>query len=245
MNKFRALVGLLVLLTAGACSALSTPTATATIEPSSTPVKTATTLPTPISTATPSGPPTETPFAPFEATLSVDGINLRTNPGYLFAIKETLSVNSSIKVLGQAKGGEWLEVQAADGTQGWVFTQLVSSDVDLTGIPLIEPTDVQLLTGKVQDASGKPVSGLQFAITQTTGSTEEQNNAVTDATGQFYAYMPTRSSGMWAVIYTAISCSSNRMDQNCNCAGGVCGTVDPSAINVILPQTEDVLFTWK
>jgi hypothetical protein len=247
MRKIQSFVGLLVLLVAAACSLLpqSGPAPTATPEPSQTPNPTATTLPTPISTATPAGSPTPTLYAPVELTLSVDNVNLRTNPGFLFAVRTLLPVDTHVKILEQSVGGEWLHIQTDDGTDGWLYTVLVAPDLDLSGIPAVTPADVPIITGKVADEAGKPVSGITFSISQGSGSTEQTNTATTDASGQFYAYMPAKASGMWAVIYTAISCTSNKMDKDCNCVGGTCGTANPSAINVILPQSEDVLFTWK
>jgi len=129
--------------------------------------------------------------------------------------------------------------------KGWVFARLIDTDQDLQVVPVIEPQGVQLITGKVTFPDGQPVSGVQYAITQVLSSGTRRNDVVTDADGIFYAFMPETASGTWNVAYTAVSCKSNTMDEDCNCIGGVCGTSEPIWLNVTLPQAEPLLFTWK
>ena len=72
-----------------------------------------------------------------------------------------------------------------------------------------------------------------------------RNDAVTDATGVFYAYMPQKAKGEWTVSYTATTCASNSMDASCKCKKGTCGAVSPLITSVILPQKSDLIFSWK
>ncbi len=188
--------------------------------------------------------PSPTPFLAFEAEALTDFLNVRANPGYLFEIQTQLDAETKFQVLGKSPGGEWIYVELADGSNGWIFNQLISSVMDLQLAPIREPQDVQLITGSVADASGKPVNGIQFMV-QGAGASAPRTDALTDDTGTFYAYLPSAAAGKWYVSFAAISCTSVTMDKDCNCLGGVCGTINPAVKNVTLPQTEPLEFLWQ
>ena len=78
---------------------------------------------------------------------------------------------------GQAPGGEWIWVETADGTQGWISVQVIEENPALKSAPVMEPEDVQVLRAKVTDNLGLPITGLQFSLTQGDQSTD----ATTDA----------------------------------------------------------------
>jgi len=198
--------------------------------------------PPPAPTQTPQ--PSPTPFVSFEAEALTDFLNVRANPGYLFDILTQLDAETPFQVLGRSPGGEWIYVELADGSNGWVFSLLVLSDIDLQLAPIREPQDVQLITGSVLDANGRPINGIQFLV-QGAGASAPRTDALTDDTGTFYAYLPADAAGKWYVSFTAISCTSVTMDKDCNCLGGVCGTIAPAMINLTLPQTEPLEFLWQ
>jgi uncharacterized protein YgiM (DUF1202 family) len=245
MKFNRALFSFVLLLLLAGCSIFAgQPTATPTpppVEPSATipPIQSSTPLPQPTFT------PSPTPFEPFEAHTSVDNTNLRTGPGYLFTVDRLINQNVTFQVLGKCKGGEWFFVKTSAGNEGWVFGQLIQTDQDLQSAPELQVQDAQLITGQLADNQGKPISGIQFAITQSSAVSSQRTDAITDTSGTFYAYMPTSASGVWTVAYTAVSCKSNTMDANCNCLGGVCGAPDPLSQTVSLPQSQPLEFTWK
>jgi hypothetical protein len=110
---------------------------------------------------------------------------------------------------------------------------------------LVEPGDVQIIRGKLLDPAGRPISGVQFAITQGSGDNPLRNDAITDENGEFFAFMPLESSGTWKITYVAIGCDSNTMDASCNCINGICGTADPESIQISLPTNAPLQFTWK
>jgi len=236
--RFAVLSLFLFALLLSACAAAA-PEPTATPNPTETPQPSQTPEPTATSTLTPE--PTEFVYAPVDAKLTVSDVNMRLNPGGLFGVKQLLARDTIVKVLGKSQGGDWFFVETPAGSQGWVYGALLEMQGDSGPAPVITTSETQLVTGQVLDESGQPVSGIQFSLTQDTSLT----TAVTDAQGNFYAYFPDSSSGMWAVVYTAISCTSNQMDENCNCLNNVCKSVSPSALNVILPQSTDLTFTWK
>ena len=238
---------LLALLAFSACSRpapvppVVLPTLTATALPVFLPVATGMATLTPISTTTPS----PTPYAPFHATAMVDNLNLRSNPGYLFPALLMMQKDTSLLVLGQSPGGEWIFVQMPSNEKGWVFAKLLVSDHPLDLIPFIQPENVQLVKGHVVDANNQPVTGVQFAITQGEGTNAPRNDAMTDANGDFYAFMPLTASGEWVVSYVAIACTSNLMDANCNWKSGVVTQPDPVGISITLPLTSTLVFPWK
>ena len=181
---------------------------------------------------------------PFTVTTWADNVLLRTNPGYLFRQLTALKKGTSLQVIGRSQGGEWLLVQTADNRSGWVFTQLVElQGRDLDAVPAVAPPDTLVVSGRVTDANGLPVSGIQFALVQGTGPNAPRTDAITDESGVFHAFMPRDSSGTWWVSYTAISCESNIMDADCNWVG----KPSPEGVYINLPQgaTSILEFAWK
>ena len=188
-------------------------------------------------------PPSATPepFGEVYVYTIADNINLRTNPGLLFTVSRVMSQNTRLRLLGQAPGGEWLSVMNDEGINGWVNKNIVQMAYDGPPPPVIQPANVLLVTGSVVTDYGIPVSGIGFAIQQ--GS--RRTDAVTDESGQFYAYLPPTMSGTWTVGYVSVACTSNTMDADCNCIGDRCGTANPSSASVQLPQKDPLNFVWK
>lgn len=201
--------------------------------------------PAPTATFAPTATLTPTPYAPFTATSWVDHLNVRANPGKLFAVVMTVMQGTSFTVLGQAPGGDWIQVKSETNTTGWIYSQFLKTDQNLKLIPVITPEDVLVVTGGVFDPSGNPISGIQFSITQGVGVAEQRTDATTDASGKFYAFLPTTVQGEWAVAYTAVACTSNTMDENCDCKEGKCGSPNPVSTTIILPKPADLIFTWN
>jgi uncharacterized protein YraI len=194
----------------------------------------------PAATSVPASPTAEE-FREIYVYTNVDNVNLRVNPGTLFQVSRVLPKNTRLRLLGQAPGGEWLNVRSDEGIVGWVNLNVVLIAYDGPPPPVVEPTDVILIIGSVETELSTPVSGIGFAIMQ--GS--RRTDAMTDETGRFYAYLPTNMSGVWTVGYVSISCKSNTMDAGCNCINNKCGAADPVSLFVELPQEKDLKFIWK
>jgi SH3-like domain-containing protein len=154
---------------------------------------------------------------------TVENVNLRTNPGTLFTVSRVMPQGTRLQLLGRAPGSEWLNVQNDEGVVGWVNV------------------NVLIVAGSVLTESGTPVSGIGFAVYQ--GS--RRTDAMTNADGQFYAFLPPSMSGVWTVEYASVACTSNTMDSSCNCIGGRCGSANPASASVQLPQVEPLGFVWK
>jgi hypothetical protein len=185
--------------------------------------------------------PTADEFGEVYIYTMVDNVNLRAQPGMLFQVSRVLPRDTRLRLQGRAPGGEWLNVLSDDGIAGWVNVNVVRVSYDGPPPPVVEPTDVLLVTGKLDTELGTPVSGVGFAVSQGTRRTD----AVTDETGQFYAYLPRTMSGVWTVEYVSISCTSNTMDSGCNCIAGKCGSPNPTKLTVTLPQSQPLQFVWK
>jgi len=197
----------------------------------------------PAITATPE--PTPFDYVPFNISPFVNNVKLRTNPGYLFPARIMVHQTTSLIVHGRSPGNEWIYVEAPDKIYGWVFGKLFNEDQRLFQAPLVEPGEVQIIRGKLLDLAGQPVSGVQFMLTQGSESNPLRNDANTDENGEFIAFMPLESSGTWTVAYTAISCTSNKMDSACNCLDNICGNVEPASQQITLPYRDTIQFTWK
>lgn len=186
-------------------------------------------------------PPTPEPFGEIYVYTSVQNVNLRTNPGTLFMVSRVMPQNTRLRLLGQAPGGEWINVMNDESIEGWVNINVVLMAYDGPPPPIIEPTDVYLITGTVMTELNTPVSGVGFAIIQN----ERRTDASTDESGQFYAYLPITLSGTWRVTHVSISCTSNTMDENCNCINNICGSANPLDFYIELPQNIELTFVWK
>lgn len=234
-------VSLVLLLTACAKSASeAVPTGTAAAQ---TPLAGFPTLP----PQTPAPSLSPTPFTSFTVKPAVDNLKVRMNPGYLFDAWGMAQQTDTLTVLGKAPGGEWINVETAEGVKGWVFAELVKSAVDLEKIPVQTPVDVVIISGRVLDGSGLPIQGVGFDIQQGTEAEALTNPVVTDSNGEFFSFLPASASGTWTVTYTATACKSNVWsDSTCTTyKSGYTGVVTPQTLSVSLPQASPLAFTWK
>ena len=249
MNKriIPAVIALALLLSGCSLKPAATPTATLTPPPTATdtaipPTDTPTPIPTPTVT------PTPTAFAPFKVYLSAaNNANLRSGPGYLFPILRVVNQNSELLLLGQTPGGEWFYLQVTTALKGWVFGKLLQQDPTLSQAPVIQPDGVVLIQGKVLDGTGTPISGITFSVIRRARPTDPGNFVTTDAAGDFFSYMPSTTSGVWTVTFLRAECGSNAWkDATCKVyQDQYQGILSPPAMDVRLPQTAPMAFTWK
>ncbi len=190
------------------------------------------------------GPPITNVSAQVYVRTNVQNVNLRTLPGTLFPVSRVMSQGTRLQVLGLSPGEEWVYVLNDEGIYGWVGVRVVD-EFPIEQFPSVDPGDVQRITGRVLDANGLPVSGIGYAIEQKTDTKSLRTDAVTDASGTFYAYLPLSASGVWTVSHVSVACNSNIMDANCNCLNVVCGSSYPVSASISLPLGEPLLFAWK
>jgi uncharacterized protein YgiM (DUF1202 family) len=222
--------------------------------PTETPPPTATVTPipptgTPTSIPTVTITPTQTAFAPFNAEINTENVNLRSGPGYFFPVLRVLPFGDTVTILGKAPDEEWFRVRTADAAEGWVFHWLLESDIDLQEAPAIEPRDVLLILAHVRDSNGVPMEGIGFNIARTLNQTKAVLNPVlTNVDGDLYSYMPLGASGTWVVAFFGdTSCVSNIWtDASCKSyKPGYQGIVEPASLSITLPSSDVLEFTWS
>ncbi len=245
MRRF--LIGLIIILSMAGCSkstAGAIPTTSIIAGMTSTPNSTNLPAAFPsLPAVTPTSNASPTPFTQFTVKPSVENLKLRSNAGVEFPALILLQPTDVLTVLGTSPGNEWTYVKTGDGTEGWCFSQLLDSSVDLTKIPIKQPEKVIAIKGKVVDGIGLPIQGVTFTVTQTGGS---DNTVTTDENGDFYYFMPDSYTGSWTVKYAAIACKSNVWQDNA-CAtykAGYTGGVIPLEQTVTVPQSGVLSFTW-
>ena len=185
-----------------------------------------------------------TASGPYYIFTSAQNVNLRIQPGTLFQVSRVMAQGTRLQVLGLSPGQEWVYVQNDEGINGWVGISFVDA-FPLEQFPIVEPRDGQLISGRVLDSNGLPISGIGFAIEQTTASKSLRTDSVTDASGTFYAYLPKNLSGVWTVSYISISSTSSAMTPDCLANINACGQPQPNSIQVTLPIDTQLNFIWK
>ncbi|CAG1009230.1 hypothetical protein ANAEL_03777 [Anaerolineales bacterium] len=167
-------------------------------------------------------------------------VNLRVNPGRLFKVSRVLAQGTKLQVLGVAPGAGWLNVVNDEGVIGWVGVDFVSGGFDGPPPPVVEPKDVLVVTGTVLDANGSPVNGIGFAVEQ--GG--QRDDASTDETGTFYAFLPTKFAGSWTVSFVSVACTTQSPDDKCRCTGDTCPKIEPNTVTVTVPMSAPLSFVW-
>jgi len=67
-----------------------------------------------------------TPVDPNIATVTTDALNVRSGPSTAFPVLVTIPNGTQMTVLGRNPANTWINVQMADGTEGWVTRSLTS-----------------------------------------------------------------------------------------------------------------------
>lgn len=109
------------------------PTPTETPLPTTTPVP-----PTDAQQPTATPEPTDTPAPAADAAVNVDVLNFRAGPGTNYDIIGQLNQGDPLSVTGKNAQGDWLAVTAEDGTQGWVFADLTTLNIDLGTVAVVQ-----------------------------------------------------------------------------------------------------------
>lgn len=122
-----------------------TPSPTLTATATFTPTPTHTPIPTPTSTATPTLTPTSTstPTPKPGAVVTFDTLNLWAGPGTDYDKLGSLDKGDELDVTARNSAGDWFEVVAPDGTEGWVLADAVELNIPVDAIPVsteIPPT---------------------------------------------------------------------------------------------------------
>lgn len=90
--------------------------------------------------------------AAIPATVSAQFLHLRAGPGLDQDILDTLTEDSRLRLVGRTEKADWVQVQIGGGPEGWVAARWLTSDADLstlpvtgvasTGVPEVQPATV-------------------------------------------------------------------------------------------------------
>jgi uncharacterized protein YraI len=86
--------------------------------------------------ATPSQPGTAAPGA-VDARVNARALNVRSNPGEGATILEVVPNNTPLDIIGKWTTDTWLQVVTPSGKTGWVFAELITINIDLSGVPVV------------------------------------------------------------------------------------------------------------
>jgi len=70
-----------------------------------------------------------------DAIVNTDELNVRYGPGYDYPVLEVLVRGDQLEVIGTNADDSWIEVITATGVRGWVVTDLVTLNIDLSTVP--------------------------------------------------------------------------------------------------------------
>jgi len=172
--------------------------------------------PTVLPTATLTVTPTTEPVTAQVATASV---NLRKGPSMLDDVLSQINLGTLVRVDGLAPGGEWAKVTTESGASGWVLRSLLNFGAQTATLPTIDITDEYVIKGKVTDATGKPLQDILVSLNRTVGTVYFEDRMVTNADGEFYAFVPSQHIGNWTLEITGVNCTATIVDQNCHYSG--------------------------
>lgn len=71
-----------------------------------------------------------------QATVIVDGVNVRAGPGTEFDVVGSLVRDASMLLVGRNAAGDWVQIEMPGGV-GWVFVQLIQPSVDVEALPVL------------------------------------------------------------------------------------------------------------
>jgi N-acetylmuramoyl-L-alanine amidase len=96
--------------------------------------------------APPAVPPPAAPAAPapgvsaLGASLqSFGNLIIRTGPGFNFPVLVSLPLGQNFVLEGRTADLSWLWVRVPDGRQGWVSTSVITTNLDLSTLPVVDP----------------------------------------------------------------------------------------------------------
>jgi uncharacterized protein YgiM (DUF1202 family) len=72
------------------------------------------------------------------ATVHAGVLNLRAGPSTDHGIVGQAERGGKFEIVGRNGAGDWLQIVAPDGTEAWVYGQLVTTDADLGSLPVTD-----------------------------------------------------------------------------------------------------------
>lgn len=72
-----------------------------------------------------------------DATVSADRLNIRENPGTGAGIVTSVVQGDALTITGRLANNEWVQVVTPNGLTGWAYTSLLTINIDLNGVPVL------------------------------------------------------------------------------------------------------------
>lgn len=186
--------------------------------------------------------PTEPVVAPTQdAIVAADTLNQRGGPSMLHNIISQFQKGDKVTLLARAPGNEWVKVLGKGNKIGWVYVTHLTLSQEIAQLPVLEINESLVIKGRVVDAGGKGIPGIQIAVTRM-GANRARITAISTLDGYFYAYAPVEYQGAWLASVIGVDCKSPIVDANCRYAG-VFYPVE--GINVTLPAFEDLEISYQ
>lgn len=91
-----------------------------------------------------------------DGLVNARALNVRSNPGEGATILEVISNNTPVDIIGKWTRDDWVQIVTPSGTTGWVFADLITINIDLAGVPVVNapfivpPTVTPTFTPTVQ-----------------------------------------------------------------------------------------------
>ncbi len=188
------------------------------------PTSTTPQLPSPTPTGVPLPASTAVVYQIIRATIDIDALNLRKGPGFLFAELDVYAKGQKVDVIAQEPDGDWLFVQTPDYKSGWMNAHYVIPEGSLANVPAIMPVGVLVIKGHVYTHNHQPASMIGVKI-QPVGSSDTslQDEANTNANGEWYAFLPATFEGNLTIVPDAYSPESSAA----NASGSLVGSFPP------------------
>jgi hypothetical protein len=247
MNKNFLLVVLVFALVLVGCKAENSITAVPPIELTATPpIISAPIEPQPIPTSELPSQAPEPTTAPvpliLEAEVNADNLNLRGGPSLIHNIISQYQKGEIVTMIARAPGNEWVKILAKNKKTGWMSVTHLTLKQDINLLPVFEINESLVVKGKVVDANGNGIPGIQVAVTRLGGADRVRVDGITLPDGTFFAYAPVEYQGTWLASVVGVDCKSPIVDVNCRYAG----VFQPvGGVNLTLPATEDVVITYQ
>ena len=78
------------------------------------------------------------PTGETDGQVLVEGLSLRTGPGFGYRTVRQLSKGQELALTGRSQQSDWLAVRLPNGVGGWVFNTYVLTDLDISALPVSE-----------------------------------------------------------------------------------------------------------
>lgn len=196
--------------------------------------------PQPVATSTTAPTLTPTPYQPFEAKVMVDGLFLRSGPGFLHSALEMYNTGDIVQVLGRTPGWSWVYVQTSDDLYGYMKLELLELQGEFYDAPEVIPDGFVIVKGHVYTPSGNPASHITLTLKPPDGELGDEDAATTDVLGQFYFFLPADSRGEWTLEAGGYGCESTAVNASCSLIGSF-----PPAIQVDVKESAEVWYNLQ